>query len=52
MYECYLTFGVGVSGGIWSPVSIIEVRVDYSRSIYDVGVNKKRCTYKVKTERT
>ena len=52
MYERYLAFGVGVRGSIWRSIVIIKVGVDYSRSIYDVGVNKKRRTYKVKTERT
>lgn len=50
MYECYLTFAVGVGRSICRAITIIEVGVDYSRSIYDVGVNKKRRTYKVKTE--
>ena len=52
MYECYLTFAVGVERSICRAITIIEVGVDYPHTIYDVGVNKKRSSYKIQTERT
>ena len=52
MYECYLTFAVGVGRSICRAITIIEVGVDYRRTIYDMGVNKKRSPYKIQTERT